>query len=290
MPFLTTIYFLLTTSSSAQAVSLSLSPTLTEIAIKPGISTSIKYKIENRGDPAIVNIQILPFDTNQKSPVSFSLDNSNVKLAEPFFLKNSDSLEVIVNLQVPQESAQRDYYYNFIIESQPPPSQEGTANLRAKISLKSPLLITVTGDGEVEIKPKISLFEITPKNKINLLGFKINLFNSFERVPVVLVVDNKGKNLIKQRGQINVRGPFWQSRRYEIKSENVLSESQKKISLNLSGFIFGYYKISANLSFGEGTPSIFASTSFIVLPIRITVFASAVFILLIFLIYKFKKS
>ena len=300
--FLYTLYFILYTSPvSAQQVSLSLSPSLIELAIKPGHSTTLRYKLNNIGDPAIVKISILPFEAKDnlgnikisnslQSPMHFELENVDIKFQEPFFLKNSGSEELFLGISVPDGTPAKDYYFFLLTESQPPPPQEGVANIRAKTSLASNLLITVTKEGEVEIKPKISLFEIIPKNKINLWGFRLSLFTSFEKIPVVLVVENKGKNLIKPRGEIILRGPFWQSKRFEIQPQNVLAQSQRQTSLELPGLFLGGYKLSSAISFGEDTPTLFASTSFVVLPIKFTILITIVIILVLFFWTKFRKD
>lgn len=311
------LYFILAEETSAQQVSLSLSPTLTEIAIKPGRSTGIQYKLVNLGDPSIVKIRILPFEpkdslgnislqTSSQSPINFEIENSLIKLEEPFFLKNSASEDFSLNLSITEDTPQKDYYFTLLAESQPPPVQEGVSNIRAKVSLGSNLLITVTKKGEVEVKPKISLFEVASKNKLSLFGLNINLFDSFENIPLILVVDNKGKNLIKPRGELILRGLLWQAKRFEIKPQNVLAESQKLLavesendssnsksltsnSLTLPGFFIGSYRLSANISFGEGTPTLYASNSFFVLPIKLTILMTAVITLVLFLRIRFKK-
>ncbi|MBI4225504.1 hypothetical protein HY612_00130 [Candidatus Roizmanbacteria bacterium] len=292
--------------AQAQQVSLSLSPTLTELAIKPGHSALQKYKLTNLGDPTIVKIRILPFEPKGnlgnikiknllESPIRFELDNELITLEEPFFLKNANSIEILLNVLVSEGTPPRDYYFSLLAESQAPPTQEGTSNVRAKISVGSNLLLTVTQKGQIEIKPKISLFEVIPKNKIRLLGFNINLFDSFEKIPLVLLVENKGKNLLKPRGEIILRGPFWQTDKFEIKPQNVLAGSQRTLtvesnrtsnpqpqtpnSLTLSGFYLGKYNLSANISFGDGTPALYSSTSFFVVPIKIAILIIATILL-----------
>ena len=168
--FLYTLYFILYTGPiNAQQLSLSLSPTLTELAIKPGQSTVIKYRLTNIGDPTIMKIRLLPFEPkdNQgninikdslQSPIRFELEKETIKLEEPFFLKNSDIQEFSLNVAVPEDTPTKDYYFTLLAEAQPPPTQEGVVNVRAKVSVGSNLLISVTKKGEVEIKPKISLF------------------------------------------------------------------------------------------------------------------------------------
>src|SRR3989344_685270 len=133
-----TLYFILNTGLvNAQAVSLSLSPTLSELAIKPGRVAMIKYSFVNNGDPAIIKFRVQPYDKKAKIPLIFDLASNKFKLGEPHFFKNSVSDELFLNIQVPEETPEKDYYFDFVAESQPPPTQEGIANIRAKITLKS---------------------------------------------------------------------------------------------------------------------------------------------------------
>ena len=297
-----TLLLELAVTVNAQQVSLSLSPTLTELAIKPGRSAVQRYKLTNLGDPSIVKIRILPFEARDtlgninikntlQSPIRFELENESPKLEEPFFLKNSASQELFLNVHIPEGTPAKDYYFAILAESQPPPTQEGVANVRAKISVASHLLITVTKEGRIEIKPKINLFQVIPKNKIRLFGLEINLFNSFEKIPVVLMLENKGKNLIKPQGEIILRGPLWHSKKFEIKPQTVLAKSQRKFEVeSLSSSFLGGYKLSATISFGQGTPILYASTSFIVLPIKLTILISIGITLVLFFASRLRKS
>ena len=288
---LSTFGFILSTSLiSAQSVSLSLSPTLSEIAIKPGKSVTIRYKFTNKSDPAIVRFQVKPFNSKNNTPLNFELQNTDIRLEEAVFFKNSEVKDLLLQIAIPEDIAEKDYYFYFTGESLPPPIQEGTANIRAKITIRSSLLINVTKDGQVEIKPKISIFEVIPKSKLKLAGSKLNIFNSYEKIPVVLVVENKGKNLIKPRGEIIVKGPLWQSRSFIINDKNVLAGSQKKISLELPGYFLGNFKISSNLTFGEGTPAVFASTSFTVLPFKFMGFLLISFLVIFTIRRLFQKK
>ena len=94
--FLYTLYFVLNTPVFAQQVSLSISPPLLELFIKPGKSIMFTYKLDNFGDPAFINLKILPFETKDnlgnirikpefEGPVRFSLDNTDLKFEQPFF-------------------------------------------------------------------------------------------------------------------------------------------------------------------------------------------------------------
>ena len=170
------------------------------------------------------------------------------------------------------------------------PHQDGTSAPRAKATIGSNILITVTKTGDVDIKGKIALFDILKK------GLKI--FDSNQKTPIVLIVENKGKNLIKPQGKIVLRGNFGEQAKYKIIPRNILSESQRLIeaspsalvynqqpaSLVLSGFFIGRYTLSTTVSFGNGTPNLYATTSFIAIPYKLTlaiIFSLSIGILII---------
>src|SRR3990170_7371170 len=95
--FLTSCLLLLTSNVLAQQSSLSLSPSLTEIVIKPGYSTTQRYKLTNLGDPAIVKIRIMAMESRDSlgninlknkfnTPIRFELQSQTISLDEAFFL------------------------------------------------------------------------------------------------------------------------------------------------------------------------------------------------------------
>ncbi|MBI4009391.1 hypothetical protein HY357_04095 [Candidatus Roizmanbacteria bacterium] len=300
--FLIILFYLLSSifyipSSLAQESSLSLSPSLSEIIIKPGQSIKQRFRLTNKSDPLIVILRVLPFETGDtqghiifkdqsKLPLRFDIENADTPLDQAFLLKTSETKDIDLRIQTNEGTSEKDYYLSLVAQTQPPPPQEGISSLRAKITLASPLLITVTSDGELEVEPKIGLLKVLPDYKFNAFGRSSNLLESGNRLKVVLIVENKGKNFIKPRGNITLKGPFGLSKRYEIKPQNVLAESQRNITLSLepSGFYLGKHTLSASINFGEATPNLFASTSFFVLPIKI--FTLTLFIISLLILIK----
>ncbi len=297
------IFALLTQPVSAQQVSLSISPPLLEVVIKPGKSIMVAYNLQNFGDPTILAAKVLPFEPKDnlgnirikeefEGPIRFSLDNADLTLDQSFFLKTGDRQQLLLRIRVPEGAPEGDYYYTLLAQTQPPPTTEGVVTSRAKATIGSNILITVTESGVVEVKGKVALFEILSPFTLNLLGKKIRLFDSYDKIPVVLIVENRGKNLIKPEGEIVLKGNFGEKAKYEIVSRNILAESQRlltatpsaeidcpetgkkpifcqqPVSLLLSGFFLGKYNLSTNVSFGETAAKIFASTSFVALPFK----------------------
>lgn len=313
--FCVTSYMLQVTGVNAQQISLSFSPPLMEVFIKPGESIMLAYRLENHGDPVIVKTKVLPFEPRGNDggieikqefsgPIRFGLNNANLEMEQPFFLKTKDSQQLLLNIRVPEGAPEGDYYYTFLAETQPAPGLEGTTGSQAKAAIGSNLLITVTKTGSVEIKSKIAIFDILTRFKFRFLGRTINIADSNDRIPVVLIVENNGKNLIKPEGEIILRGNFGETADFDIVPQNILSQSQrltvatpsaemeikKPSSLVLSGFFIGSYKLSTSLTFGEGSPNLFASVSFFALPFRFIFAAIIAFLIISFIVRRLSEK
>ena len=286
--FLTIPYSLFPNPSFAQQVSLSLSPPLIELFIKPGKAVMVAYKLENLGDPTFLNLKILPFEAKDslgnirirsefEGPVRFSLDNSELSLGKPFFLKTNSSQQILLRIRIPENITDGDYYYSLLAETSPPTAIEGVGSARTKATIGSNILVTISNSGNVDINPKITLFSTLGK-----------VFDSSDKIPVVLTVVNKGKNMIKPEGQISLKGNFGETSKYDIISKNILAQSERLLeatpsslmdcrkrkclfptSLFLSGFFIGKYNLSTQIKFGENSPTIFASTIFYAFPFKI---------------------
>ncbi len=298
---LTLILLFLPGSIIAQQVSLSISPPLLEVFIKPGKSIMVAYNLQNFGDPTILTVKVLPFEPKDnlgnirikeefEGPIRFSLDNADLQLDQPFFLKTGDRQQILLRLRVPEGAPEGDYYYTLLVQTQPPPTTEGTAASRAKATIGANILITVTGSGMVQVKGKMALFDVLPRWQVKIGNWKFKLFDSNDKIPVVAIVENGGKNLIKPEGEIILKGNFGEKAKYQIVPQNILAESQRLLTatpsaeldcqgrkekacvvpttLVLSGFFLGHYTLSTTVNFGETSPNIFASTSFVAIPFK----------------------
>ncbi len=302
----------------AQQLSLSIKPPHLETIIKPGKSILVAYTVQNLGDPAIIKANVLPFVPREdggvtiqeefSGPVRFSLDNSNLQLNQPFFLTNKQSQQLLLRIRLPEGGPQGDYYYTFFVESEPPPSVQGRGpSSRAQARVGSNILITVTEGGVLDIKGKVTLFDVLARFKWG----NLRIFDSGDKIPVVLIVRNEGKNFVQSAGKIVLKGNFGEKATYDLLPLNILAQSQRimaatpsaeidceankaiycqrPISLLLSGFFIGKYSLSATINFGEGTPIISASTTFLSLPIKFLLALIGVLIVAFILIRKYRK-
>jgi len=309
-----TLYFILNTTVLAQQISLGLTPPLLEVFIKPGKSIMIAYTLDNSGDPVSINPKVVSFEPRDnfggvtlkqelEGPIRFSLDNADIQLEKPFFLKSSSSQQLLLKIRVPPNTPNGDYYYSLLAQTIPSASIEGVGSTRAKGTIGSNILITVTDSGAVEVKSKVGLFDVLSKFKITLFKKPIKIFDSFDKIPIILIISNKGKNLIKAEGKINLKDSFGLKSSYDIIPKNILASSDRLLeatpsaiydkqptTLTLSGFFIGSYSLSTNINFGENSPQIFASTSFFGFPFKITVGIVIVLLLIVFIIRRFSAD
>ena len=290
-------YLLLTTSIFAQSLSLSISPPLLEIVIKPGKSTLIAYSIQNFGDPVVLTPRVVSFEPSDdlgniklkeeiEGPVRFNLDNSEIKLGKPFFLKPKTKEQLLLRIRVPENAPEGDFYYSLILTTNPNLQQNQNTAAAAQATIAANILITITETGKIDIKPKIVYFDIIPRLK---LFKKLKIVDSFDKIPVVLKVENTGKNYVKAAGKIELQGIFGAKASWKLIPKNILSSSQrllvasneagikiwkhkkKPVSFILpASFYFGKYTLRASVNFGEESPTVLtANTTFIALPLKL---------------------
>lgn len=310
--------------ANAQQVSLSISPPLIEATMKPGKAILIAYTLQNIDDPTIITAKIRPFiaqgtqgyvriKSEFEGPIQFSLDNSDLQLDQPFFLKSHQTQQLLLRIRVPEGTPEGDYYYTLLNETQPPPQVEGVTSSRAQAAIGANILITVTESGKIDINGKITIFDTLLAHTLSIFGYKIKLYDSNDVIPVVLQVNNKGKNLIKSSGEIVLKGNLGEKATYSIEPQNILSESQRIISASpsasvnceegknkrlcsfpysflLSGFFIGKYQLSTTVNFGEGSSNLYASTSFIALPIKFISIFAIVLIICASIVIKIKTN
>ncbi len=194
-----------------------------------------------------------------------------------------------MRIRIPENAPEGDYYYALTLTSSPNIPQAQNTSAATQITISSNILITITESGKLDIKPKIVFFDVIPPFRLPFLG-KIKLFDSFDKIPIVLKVANTGKNLMKAEGEINFEGIFGAKANWKIVPSNILSQSQRLIIASTeagikpffykkrpvsfilpSGFYLGKYTLRTKLSFGKESPIILtAHTTFLAFPLKLT--------------------
>ncbi len=324
--FLITLLFIFPTLTYAQYFSLSISPPILEIAIKPGKSLLIAYTVKNYGDPVVLTPKVVSFESADdygnvnlkediEGPVRFYLDNSEIKLNSPFFLQPNSSQQLLLRIRVPENAPEGDFYYSLILTSTTNSPQKKNVAATTKATIAANILITITESGKLDIKPKIIYFDIIPRFRLSLFGKTIKIVDSLDQIPIVLKLSNTGKNYLKAYGEIQLEGAFKTKASWNLIPKNVLSNSQrlliasdsagikrwvyknKPVSLILpKGLYLGKYKLRAKIDFGEadlkqtGKPVLYASTSFVALPIKASLSLFALVLILSLIAKGFKNQ
>ena len=321
---LNTLFLILYTPSVlVQQFGISITPPHLEVIIKPGKSILIAYKIQNFGDPMIIKSKIYSFapignkgdleiKEELEGPVRFELDNSDITLDQPFFLNSKADQQLLLRIRIPEGAPEGDYYYNLITENVPNPAGQGFSYSQARGRVGSNILVTVTSTGRIDLKGKISIFDVFSRFRFNFFGKIYRVFDSGDLIPIILIAENKGKNLIKPNGDVILRGNFGEKAIYNIIPQSILAESQRQLSATpsalincdqgrkpfycdrdssflISGFFLGKYDLSATLNFGEGSPNVYSNVSFIAIPIKFII-GLFVVILVSLILIKSQKS
>lgn len=317
-----TLYSILSTPVYAQQVSLSISPPLLEIFTKPKQSFLFAYKITNHGDPIVLIPQVNNFIprgilgkvqilNTLEGPITFNLDNAEIVMNQPFFLKNNESTQLLLRIKINPGAPSGDYYYNFNVTSDNSGSINQNAPSQVKTTIGANILITVSHQGEVEINPQIDEFSVNAPYQLKIGKSIYKIFDSADPVAVKLVLSNEGNNLIKPEGDITLKGNFGETAKYDIFPENVLAHSsrllhaspsagidcqrqpqicQNNYSLIITGFFIGKYNLKSNIVFADGKKVITRSVVFFGLPFKLIIATILCIFIIIVLFKKIQKD
>ena len=285
-------FFFCVPSTHAQTVNLSITPPLIELMIKPGKSILVAYTVVNQGDPVILSPQVSSFVPQGQTgnirlvnellgPVRFNLENADITLAKSVFLKTGDKQQFLLKMRVPDNAPEGDYYYTFFVKADPGPLFTGQNVSKSTATVGSNILVTVSATGRVEAKGAIAHFDLEDSAKFKLFGRKYNIIESTSVLPIKMIVQNNGSNLIKPDGEIILRGPLGVLSRHKITPVNILTQSSRLVpatpsaqvktpsSFALKGFFIGEHKLGTTITFGPGSSPVYASASFIAIPIKL---------------------
>jgi hypothetical protein len=277
----------------AQEFSLSVTPPITQILIKPGTTVTQTYQISNNGGAGLYSIRLFPFlpngdngeiYINEQADVSdnpegngwFTLLQPQVKFGEKFNAPSGSTTTVVIQIDIPPEAAQRDYYYTVIFQSETEKAV-GQSYSQSQGRIGSNLLISVVNDEN-------------PFKLAEIKEFSAPLIvDSLGKINYSIILKNVGRTLFKPIGKINVSNFLSKKETsLEIAPQNVLAYSERKIScLNGEDLIdcsldskvlLGLYK--ARLSFTlDGQNKIYQSeATTIAFPFSLIIVSAIIFI------------
>lgn len=291
LAFFTVVFFLLSLIFTppkicAQELSLSLTPPLLEVMIKPGKSLTQAYTISNHGAPLIVEAKIAEFtDEDIRWEKDFTPEkwistiNTNLSFDRPFLLRENEERQLIVKIAPPKETEEKDYYRAIIFTTHPLMVQD-TSSSAVSQTLVSPLLITVTSTG------------LLPKSA-QIVNFAIPfIHDSFTPLNITLDVKNTGKTYFRPVGTIELKN-FLGKISYNLVPRLILSGQTKRLTteifsaenmnsqttLFLPGLFIGKYQLTADFTLDQGKFKITQTKYFYAFPWKI------ILVLIIFFLF-----
>lgn len=259
---------------------LSISPTRTELSIKPGQAGTVTITIKNVTKGAITAkalVNDFEADNDTGEPKLITDENKRSAATIRDFLIGFDDVEleaeqekeINIPVQIPSDAAPGAYYGVIRYQAIPKTTTEqGAGQVALTASVGSLVLIEVPGN----ITEKIQVESV----KAYLKDKSGSIFTN-KPTRVGVKVKNLGNSFAKPFGQVqvtNMRGK--QVHAYELNNStprgNILPGSERTFKDDLKGISMpGRYKITANVSFGRGGEILSYSTTFWYLPVWVIV-------------------
>jgi hypothetical protein len=278
---------------------LSISPTRTELSIKPGEAGTVSITLKNvtKGNvtaKALVNDFEADNDTGEPKLITDESKQSAASIRnfllglDDIPLKAGEQKDLVIPVQIPSDASPGAYYG--VIRYQAVPVNEGTqgaGQVALTASVGSLVLIEVPGN----ITQKIQLQSV----RAYLSGKPGTIFTK-KPDQVGVKIKNLGNSFAKPFGQVqtqNMSGKQVYS--YELNNStprgNILPDSERTFRDQLKGVgAPGRYKIVANISYGSGGEVLNYTSTFWYLPVWLLIVLAVLLIALIgSAVYMFRR-
>lgn len=278
----------------AQNLSLSISPPLVEIMIKPGKTVTQAYKIRNDGEPVIIKISLMEYRPGDlKASPDFQSENwiqiinNDLSLNTPFLLNSSQEKQVILKINPPLSTPEEEYYRVLMFSTSPNPASQLSESGISQ-SLGSILLVSITRTGE-KLKAAQLTKSVIPK-----------IMDSFDPLKLDFDLQNTGKIYIRPVGDINLIGQAGKANFkllpkivlpghiQRLTTDNSKSDGQDLHTLYIPGFYLGKYQVNIAFTLDDSKIKIEQSKTFYALPWKIFL-VLIIFLLVAFQYFKIKK-
>ncbi len=260
---------------SAQSLSLSISPPLLEVMIKPNKTITQVYKLINTGDSVIITPKLYElgfFGISEDSKFSrekwISIVSNDIDFDKPFILGAGKEADFLLKIGPPATAVEQDYYRALVFSTTPNIPSDSTVSMFSQ-NLASPLLITVTKSGIFAKAAQVINFKM-PK-----------ILDSFDPLRADIDIKNTGSTYFRPVGNLTLTGPIGHGT-YDLIPSAILSGQTKKLltadnpsqnlkdkTLILPGFYVGKYKLELNFTLDEGTGAIKDVRTFYAIPWKI---------------------
>lgn len=257
--------------------SVEISPPTQEIDVIPGNTHTIRAKIRNTSDQTLpISVRLQDFTASGEDGQIALVENSSYAVTQwssvlhpVFTLKPGEIKEVEAVLNVPDNAA-GGRYGSFVFTVGGEQAQGTNAALAQEVAS----LFLVRIQGEVQEQMFIQQFQ-APR------------FLEFGPVQFSLKLRNEGNVHVKTQGLVNVTDMFGNRvTDIVVKPTNIFPDAVRILTPSLDKkILFGQYKATAILYYGEKNETLVSTTSFLVIPVRILIGVA----IILFILFKKKK-
>jgi len=217
------------------AFNLSLTPPQIEFILKPGVTLTQAYQITNESDQKItLNTQILPFlpsgndgsitynNLISNPNITFSLNNADLKLGQPFTLQPQESRQIVLKITASPQTSLADYYTTFFVYQSPDKTANGTTISQTSGQIGSHILLSVSDTENPKAEGLIQKFSLTPKIK--------DVF--FTPIKFSGQIQNNSNYFFKTAGKITITKNQQVIKELQLGSQNILANYYRQFSCN----------------------------------------------------------
>lgn len=291
----------------AQSVSLGVYPAISHIISQPGKTVPLTFKLTNTGDPVIVRSRVDPFVAANEVGTVKRIDCEQTKIAlcdsqkwfsalPSFFLNSSETQSIPVSLTIPKNTPPGDYTYTMLFSTILPPNA-GKNGSRVSTQIGSNIIITVSNDGRITRQGRVVAFSALGGTSLGMGRLRMQLFDSFDTIPVLLRLENTGSTVIEPSTELVFSAPLFPTGVFNLPAQYVLSKSVRILKGNKTtkdanrlafpaslilprSLYLGRYTLKATISLAPGGPPIVVTTVFWALPIKLLSFLSLIGLIL----------
>jgi len=322
------------THAQSQSFSFSLTPSEVEVISSRDRTVPLSYVLTNTGDPTVITVkayrlivadsqgdyQLVPYDdslidfprlTTSASVPGAVPDENSIFLGKPLLMNAQEAIEFELLVEIESNISERDFYIALVAESVPSSGFSDTNNVFLQGGVGSLVYISVAEGGMRTQKGSIALFDVKSPFSLSWGKTQYRLFDSFQKVPLVVRIANQGDRVFRSSGQLLVThlgAPQPQS--IELQEASILAGSQRNLiatakesypiqkkdeTILLPGSFAGITTIHSYVRIGDKSSQETASLSYITFPFRATLVAlgaiciSALGLLLIKYVKRVKK-
>lgn len=274
---------------------LQISPTRSEVTIKPGASETITLSIKNITSGVITaKAELDDFEADNDTGTPKLLTNLSEPAAssiKPFYggipdttLAVGEAKKVTVKLSIPLDQSAGGYYGVLRFKAFPANANQDKSGKQVSLtaSVGHIMLVQVPG----KITEKLVAQSLSAEYHKNPSNFFIHKPDTMR-----LEVKNIGNSFIKPFGNVSVKNSKGEEvYKYEINAidprGNVLPKSSRIFRDNIKNIkTFGHYTAVASVSYGNGGDVLTLKTSFWVVPLWMLIIAGVVLLLIAFSIW-----